>query len=86
MDLYAAYLGGPLADGRMGEGHEVVLVAAPDRAEAGIRAVAKWQGAPPGHLDALERIVRVDGFDVTLTPSSGGDGSMGDDLEMESFN
>ena len=67
MDLYAAYLGGPLDDGRMGEGHEVVLVVAADRAEAEARAVAKWQGAPPGHLDALERIVRVDGYEVTLT-------------------
>jgi hypothetical protein len=86
MDLYAAYLGGPLADGRMGEGHEVVLVAAADRADAGTRAVAKWRGTPPGHLDALERIVRVDGFDVTLTASSGGGASTGDDLEMETFN
>jgi hypothetical protein len=81
MDLYAAYLGGPLDDGRMGEGHEVVLVVAADRAEAKARATAKWRGAPPGHLDALERIVQVDGYSVTLTESAGGD-----DLEMETFN
>jgi len=81
MDLYAAYLGGPLDDGRMGEGHEVVLVVAADRAEAKARATAKWRGAPPGHLDALERIVWVDGYSVTLTESAGGD-----DLEMETFN
>ena len=49
-------------DGRMGEGHEVVLVVAADRAEATFKATAKWRGAPPGHLDALERIVRVDGY------------------------
>ncbi len=86
MDLYAAYLGGPLVDGRMGEGHEVVLVVAADRADAATRAVAKWQGAPPGHLDALERIVRVDGYDVTLTPTAGGGGAAADHLEMETFN
>jgi Domain of Unknown Function (DUF1543) len=81
MDLYAAYLGGPLDDGRMGEGHEVVLVVAADRAEAKARATAKWRGAPPGHLDALERIVQVDGYAVMLTESAGDD-----DLEMETFN
>jgi len=86
MALYATYLGGPLADGRMGEGHEVVLVAAADRADAESRAVAKWQGTPPGHLDALERILRIDGYDVTLTPAVGDDGGRGDHLEMETFN
>jgi len=73
MDLYAAYLGGPLDDGRMGEGHEVVLVVAADRAEAKARATAKWRGAPTGHLDALVRIDRVDGHQVSLTDVGGGD-------------
>ncbi len=82
MDLYAAYLGGPLDGGRMGEGHEVVLVVAADRTDAKARAEAKWRGTPPGHLDALERIVRVDGWTVTLTES----GERDDDVEMESFN
>jgi len=86
MDLYAAYLGGPLADGRMGEGHEVVLVVATDRGDAESRAVAKWQGTPPGHLDALERILRIDGYDVTLTAAAAGDGATGDHVEMETFN
>ena len=81
MHLFAAYLGGPLDAGRMGEGHEVVFVVAADRAQAKARATAKWRGAPPGHLDALERIVQVDGYSVTLTESAGGD-----DLEMETFN
>lgn len=84
MDLYAAYLGGPLDEGRMGEGHEVVLVAAVDRTDAKAKAVAKWRGAPPGHLDALERIVRVDGWAVTLTESD--DSDVYDVVEMESFN
>ena len=64
----------------------MVLVAAADRADAQTRAVAKWQGTPPGHLDALERIIRVDGYDVTLTPADGGDGGSVDHLEMETFN
>jgi hypothetical protein len=82
MDLYAAYLGGPLDEGRMGEGHEVVLVVAADRTDAKVKAAAKWQGAPPGHLDALERIVRVDGYSVTLTRSD----ETADEVEMETFN
>ena len=86
MDLYAAVLGGPLEAGRMGEGHEVVLVVAADREEAAARATAKWHGAPPGHLDALERIVRVDGYDVTLTPAADGAGTDADVVDMESFN
>ena len=85
MDLYAAYLGGPLDDGRMGEGHEVVLVAAVDRREAAARAVAKWRGAPPGHVDALERIVRVDGFDVSLSPAERRRRGV-TTLDMETFN
>ena len=76
-----AYLGGPLADGRMGEGHEVVLVAAADRADAEVRAVAKWSGAGRGHLDALQRVDRVDGFAVAL--SEAGSGDM---LETETYN
>ena len=81
MHLYAAYLGGPLDGGRMGEGHEVVLVAAADRDQATAQAVAKWRGAPPGHLDALVRIDRVDGHQVSLA-EVGGD----DVLDGETFN
>jgi hypothetical protein len=81
MHLYAAYLGGPLDDGRMGEGHEVVLVVAADRDDAKVKAEAKWRGAPPGHLDALERVDRVDGFAVSLAEVGGGDL-----LDGETFN
>ena len=76
-----AFLGGPLADDRMGEGHEVVLVVAADRAEAEIRAVAKWSGAGRGHLDALQRVERVDGFAVGLSPAAAGDS-----LDVETYN
>jgi len=81
MHLYAAYLGGPLDGGRIGEDHEVVLVAAADRDEAKVRAEAKWRGAPPGHLDALVRIDQVDGHQVTLTG-----GGVGDVLDGETCN
>jgi hypothetical protein len=81
MHLYAAYLGGPLETGRMGEGHEVVLVVAADRDDAKRRAAAKWRGAPPGHLDALVRVDRVDGHQVTLSEVGGGDV-----LDGETFN
>ncbi len=81
MHLYAAYLGGPLDGGRMGEGHEVVLVVAADGNEAKARARAKWRGAPPGHLDALVRIDRVDGHAISLAEVGGRDA-----LESETFN
>jgi len=81
MHLYTAYLGGPLDEGRMGEGHEVVLVVAADRRDAAARALAKWRGAPPGHLDALVRVERVDGHEVVLS-EVGGD----DVLDGETFN
>jgi hypothetical protein len=73
MHLYAAYLGGPLDAGRLGEDHEVVLVVATDSADAKAKAKAKWRGAPPGHLDALVRIDRVDGHQVSLSDVGGGD-------------
>jgi hypothetical protein len=71
--LYAAFLGGPLAEGRMGEGHEVVFVVAPDLAEAKARAKAKWSGGGRGHVDALQRIEMVDGFEVSLAEAGSGD-------------
>lgn len=86
MDLHAAYLGGSLDAGRMGESHEVVLVVATDRAEAKSRA--KNRPAPPERLDALERIVRivrivrVDGHTITLNESL----EENDEVEMDSFN
>jgi hypothetical protein len=81
MHLYAAYLGGPLDGRRMGEGHEVVFVVAADRAEARTKAEAKWRGAPPGHLDALVRVDRVDGHRVDVTDVGGGDV-----LDTETYN
>ena len=69
----------------MGEGHEVVLVAAADHRRADGQGHGQVAGRAPGHLDALERIVRVDGFEVTLSLSTEPAGD-DDRFEMESFN
>jgi hypothetical protein len=57
----------------MGEGHEVVLVVAADLTEAKARAKAKWSGTGRGHVDALQRIDMVDGFEVSLAEAGSGD-------------
>jgi Domain of Unknown Function (DUF1543) len=71
--LYAVYLGGELAPGRMGEDHEVVLVVGDDVKDARKRARAKWSGHGRAHIDAVRRIERVDGFAVNLEMVGGGD-------------
>ncbi len=75
MHLYAAFLGGPMSEGRMGEGHEVVMVVADDEKGARIRAKSKWTGKGRAHVDALQRIDRVDGFEIGLEPGAEGDRS-----------
>ena len=64
--LYAAFLGGPVADGRMGEDHEVVFVIADDPIEAKSKAKDKWSGVGRGHVDAVQRVEVVDGFAMSL--------------------
>ncbi len=82
MHLYAAYLGGPLADGRMGEDHEVVFVVAADATDAKARARAKWQGDGRPHVDAVQQIVRVDGHQVSVHPTADTE----DLLPLEGYN
>jgi hypothetical protein len=79
--LYVAFLGGPLSGGRMGEGHEVVLVVAEDLRDAKPKAKAKWSGSGRGHVDALQRIDTVDGFEVSLARTG-----EGDQTEVDSYN
>jgi hypothetical protein len=78
--LYAAFLGGDLETGRMGEDHEVVFVAAEDARSARRAALAKWGGAGRPHVDALTRLVMVDGYAVDLAP-----GGEGDAMETEGY-
>jgi hypothetical protein len=68
--LYAVYLGGNLAQGRMGEDHEVIHVVAPDVPEARRIAKRKWRGSGAAHVDAVLHIDVVDGFAVVLEPGA----------------
>jgi hypothetical protein len=79
--LYAAFLGGELADGRMGEDHEVVFVVADDTKSARKAANRKWSGRGRGHVDAVTRVDVIDGYTVTLEQ-----GGSGDVTEMEGYN
>ena len=81
MHLYAAFLGGPMAEGRMGEGHEVVLVVAEDLQDAKSKAKTKWGGLGRGHVDAMQRIDMVDGFEVNLSLTG-----EGDRITLDSYN
>jgi hypothetical protein len=71
--LFAAFLGGELTAGRMGEDHEVVFVVAEDILAARRAAVAKWGGDGRAHVDALTRLDMVDGFAVALEQAGTGD-------------
>lgn len=81
MHLYAAFLGGELTDGRMGEDHEVVFVVADDVTAARRAATAKWGGDGRAHVDALTRLDMIDGFRITLEM-----GGSGDRTETEGYN
>ena len=70
-----------MADGQMGESHEVVMVVAEDLQDAKTKAKAKWGGTGRGHIDAMQRIDRVDGFAIGLTRSG-----TGDQTELDSYN
>jgi hypothetical protein len=76
--LYAVYLGGPVGEGRMGEDHEVVFVVGDDLEEIRSRARAKWQGTGRAHVDAVRRLDRIDGHEITLVP-----GELGDETELD---
>jgi len=64
--LYAVYLGGDPAPGRLTEDHEVVLVVADDVPSARRRAREKWAGVSRPHVDAVRLVDVVDGFAVSL--------------------
>ena len=78
--LYAAFLGGDLGPGRMGEDHEVVFVVADDMPAARRAAKAKWRGDGKAHVDALTRLDMIDGYAVGLQP-----GGSGDDIQTEGY-
>ena len=81
MHLFAAFLGGELGPGRMGEDHEVVFVVAEDTLSARQAARAKWGGDGRAHVDALTRLDMIDGYAIGLEPSGQGDAT-----ETEGYN
>jgi Domain of Unknown Function (DUF1543) len=70
-----------LADGRMGEDHEVVFVVADDTLSARKAAQAKWSGSGRCHVDAVSRLDMIDGYSVTLDQAGTGDATA-----MEGYN
>ncbi len=80
MNLYVAFLGGSLDGNRMGEDHEVVFVVADDGPSAKSQAKTKWGGAGKCHVDAIQRLEMVDGFEVALTQTGTGDRTVLDDF------
>lgn len=69
-NLYAVYLGGDPAPGRMGEDHEVVFVVADDVRSARKAGREKWQGSSRGHVDAVCILDVVDGYAIGLEPTT----------------
>jgi hypothetical protein len=66
--LYAVYLGGDPAPGRLGEDHETVFVVATDIRSARRAARAKWTGDDPKpHVDMVQELDAVDGYELSLT-------------------
>jgi len=66
--LYAVYLGGDPAPGRLGEDHEMVFVVTTDARSARRAARAKWSGSDPKpHVDMVQELDAVDGYEVALT-------------------
>lgn len=68
MKLYVVYLGGDALPGRLSEDHEVVTVVAANLKEARRAARAKWRGTSGGHVDAVQVLDVVDGFEIHLEP------------------
>jgi hypothetical protein len=72
VELYAVFLGGELAEGRMGEDHEVVfVVGSDDLDDVRRRARRKWTGHGRAHVDAVRRLDVVDGFAVSVADAGG---------------
>jgi len=68
LQLYAIYLGGDPAPGRIGEDHEVVFVVAEDVKAARMQARTKWRGEDPKpHVDMVQELDIVDGFAISLS-------------------
>ncbi len=67
--LFLVYLGGDLPPGRLGEDHEVVVVAATDLTSARAAGRAKWRGTTRAHVDAVRQLDVIDGYEIRLEPT-----------------
>jgi Domain of Unknown Function (DUF1543) len=56
-------------------------VVAEDLKDAKAKAKAKWHGTGRGHVDALQQIDMVDGFEISLVA-----GGQGDRIPLDSYN
>ena len=81
MHLFAAFLGGELGPGRIGEDHEVVFVVAEDMRHGPPGRPGQVGGDGRAHVDALTRLDRIDGYAIGLAPSGQGDAT-----ETEGYN
>jgi hypothetical protein len=72
MKLFIVYLGGKVAEERMGEDHEVVAVVACGVSDARKKAKAKWRGIGDAHVDAVQELDVVDGYAVRLESAEPG--------------
>jgi Domain of Unknown Function (DUF1543) len=68
MKLFVVYLGGKVAEGRIGEDHEVVVVVAIGVSDARKAAKAKWRGIGDPHVDAVCELDIVDKYQICLVP------------------
>lgn len=73
MKLFVVYLGGKVAEDRMGEDHEVVVVVASDVPAARKAAKAKWRGIGDPHVDAVRELDVVDQHKIYLVHVTGED-------------
>ena len=81
MHLYAAFLGGELPDGRMGEDHKWCSSWRTTPQRPSKAAKQKWGGGGRGHVDAVTRLDMIDGYAVSLQLAGSGDAT-----EMEGYN
>jgi hypothetical protein len=80
MHLYAVYLGGDMGNGRMGEDHEVVfVVGGADLKKVRDAARKKWGGTGRAHIDAVQRLDRVDGHRIEIAAAD----DDGDDVALD---
>ncbi len=70
----------------MGEDHEVVFVVADDAVDAKAKAKTKWGGVGRCHVDAVQRVEVVDGFEVALNQATDAGAGPADVTVIDNYN